>query len=35
MSIPHRTGHEIAEKVIAFRRRFPHMGPRKIVARPR
>lgn len=33
LHIPHRTSEEIEEKVIAFRRRFPHMGPRKIVAR--
>ena len=31
--IPHRTSNEIAEKIVAFRRRFPHMGPRKIIAR--
>src|SRR5437588_651097 len=33
LHIPHQTGEEIAAKVVAFRRRFPHMGPRKIVAR--
>ncbi len=33
LHIPHRTSEEIAERIVAFRRRFPHMGPRKIVAR--
>src|SRR6266508_4161957 len=33
LRIPHQTSEEIASKVVAFRRRFPHMGPRKIVAR--
>jgi Homeodomain-like domain len=33
LHIPHRTTEQVAERVIAFRRRFPHMGPRKIVAR--
>ncbi len=33
LRIPHRTDESIAERVVAFRRRFPHMGPRKIVAR--
>jgi transposase-like protein len=33
LSIPHRTTNEVAEMIIAFRRRFPHMGPRKIAAR--
>jgi transposase InsO family protein len=31
--IPHRTDDKIAAQVIAFRQRFPHMGPRKIAAR--
>ncbi len=26
---PHRTSDAVAEQIIAFRRRFPHMGPRK------
>ena len=34
LQIPHRTSDEVAEKIIAFRRRFPHTGPRKIIARP-
>jgi hypothetical protein len=33
MRVPHRTTTDVAEQIIAFRRRFPHMGPRKIVAR--
>jgi len=33
LHIPHRTSEKVAEKIIDFRRRFPHMGPRKIVAR--
>src|SRR5436190_19036955 len=33
INIPHRTDEKIAAPVIAFRRRFPHMGPRKIAAR--
>lgn len=33
LHIPHRTSDPVAEKIVAFRRRFPHMGPRKIVAR--
>jgi transposase-like protein len=33
LHIPHRTSDEVTEQIIAFRRRFPHMGPRKIVAR--
>jgi transposase InsO family protein len=33
LSIPHRTSGSIAAKVIAFRERFPHMGPRKIAVR--
>ncbi|MGH8515410.1 MAG: helix-turn-helix domain-containing protein, partial [Gammaproteobacteria bacterium] len=31
--IPHRTSEPIAAQIVAFRRRFPHMGPRKIAAR--
>jgi len=31
--IPHRTSSDVEEKIVAFRRRFPHMGPRKIIAR--
>jgi transposase InsO family protein len=31
--IPHRTADDVAAEVIAFRRRFPHMGPRKIAVR--
>jgi putative transposase len=30
---PHRTTDAVAEQIIAFRRRFRHMGPRKIIAR--
>src|SRR5436190_10738709 len=30
---PHQTDEQIAAQIIAFRRRFPHMGPRKIIAR--
>ena len=30
---PQRTTDAIADQIIAFRRRFPHMGPRKIIAR--
>lgn len=33
LHIPHRASDEVVEKILAFRRRFPHMGPRKIVAR--
>ena len=33
LHIPHRTGDEVAAKIIEFRRRFPFMGPRKIIAR--
>jgi putative transposase len=33
LHIPHRTADEVAEKIIDFRRRFEHMGPRKIIAR--
>jgi transposase InsO family protein len=33
LHIPHRTSDEITEQIIAFRRRFPYMGPRKIIAR--
>ena len=29
---PHRTSGTIAEKVIATRRRFPYLGPRKLLA---
>lgn len=30
---PHRTNDAVAEQIIGFRRRFPHMGPRKTIAR--
>lgn len=30
---PHRTSDDVAEKILGFRRRFPHMGSRKIIAR--
>ncbi|HEV7764876.1 MAG TPA: helix-turn-helix domain-containing protein [Thermoanaerobaculia bacterium] len=33
LHIPHRTSENVAGEIIAFRRRFPHMGPRKIIAR--
>ena len=33
LHIPHRTNEKIAEKIVEVRRRFPHMGPRKIIAR--
>jgi putative transposase len=33
LHIPHRTADDVAAEVIAFRRRFPHMGPRKIAVR--
>ncbi len=33
LSIPHRTSSDIEAQIIAFRLRFPHMGPRKIAAR--
>ena len=33
INIPHRTTDDIAAEVVAFRRRFPHMGPRKIAVR--
>src|SRR6185503_6633996 len=33
LHIPHRTSDQIAAQIIAFRRRFPYMGPRKIFAR--
>lgn len=33
INIPHRTPEEIAAHVVAFRRRLPHMGPRKIAVR--
>lgn len=32
-NIPHRTSDDVAQVIVEFRRRFPHMGPRKIVAR--
>lgn len=32
-NIPHRTSDDVAQVIVDFRRRFPHMGPRKIVAR--
>ena len=32
-SCPHRTGEAIAEEVVALRRRFPHLGPRKLKAK--
>jgi len=35
LHIPHRTSDQIAAQIVAFRRRFPHMGPRKIGARLR
>jgi len=35
LHIPHRTSAQISAQVVAFRRRFPHMGPRKISARLR
>jgi len=33
LHIPHRTTDDVAAQVIAFRQRFPHMGPRKIAVR--
>jgi transposase InsO family protein len=33
LHIPHRTDEKVAAKIIEFRRRFPFMGPRKIVTR--
>jgi putative transposase len=33
LHIPHRTDQEIVDRIIEFRRRFPHMGSRKIGAR--
>ena len=33
LHIPHRITDAVAEQIIALRRRFPHMGPRKIIAR--
>ena len=30
---PHRTNEQAIEMIVAFRQRFPHMGPRKILAR--
>jgi len=32
-SCPHRTAERIEEQIIAYRKRFPHMGPKKIIAR--
>ena len=29
---PHRTAPEVADAIIALRRRFPHLGPRKLLA---
>lgn len=29
---PHRTDSELAEAIISMRRRFPHLGPRKLLA---
>ena len=33
LHIPHRTTDDVAERMIEFRRRFPFMGPRKIITR--
>jgi putative transposase len=33
LHIPHRTSDEVADQILDFRRRFPYMGPRKIIAR--
>ena len=33
LHIPHRTSEPIVAQIVAFRQRFPHMGPRKIAAR--
>jgi len=33
LHIPHRTTDDVAERIIEFRRRFPFMGPRKIITR--
>lgn len=33
LHVPHRTNEEVAAKIVEFRRRFPFMGPRKIIAR--
>src|SRR6266536_4942834 len=30
---PHRTPEMVADQIVAFRRRFPYMGPKKIIAR--
>ena len=30
LSCPHRTGLEVAEAIIGARRRYPHLGPRKL-----
>lgn len=32
VSCPHRTPAGVADEVIALRQRFPHMGPRKLLA---
>ena len=32
-SCPHRTAEAIAGEVVALRRRFPHLGPRKLLAK--
>jgi hypothetical protein len=33
LHIPHRTADAAVEKIVEFRRRFPHKGPRQIIAR--
>src|ERR1044071_6365292 len=33
LHMPHRTNEEVAAKIVEFRRRFPFMGPRKIITR--
>src|SRR5688500_6508011 len=33
LHIPHRTSDAGVEEILELRRRFPHMGPRKIIAR--
>src|SRR4051812_10471297 len=30
---PHKTSDDLVARIVAFRKRFPFMGPRKIVAR--
>lgn len=35
VAFPHRTPEEVAREIIAFKRRFPFMGPKKILARLR